>query len=134
VSTPGVVLFVLSPTVAHGSGHGRSKKVALPTSQDLGPVACYVADPHGIGERANDHCISRARGVLTTRWHPSFFPGVPEPVSGEYHFRWDELRGDEWHLLAAGAVTVDYQPPPAEEEADPAAEQSAEIGISPEVP
>jgi hypothetical protein len=76
----------------------------------MGPVACYILDPNGAGQRADDDSISRARDVFTTRWHPSFFPGAPEPVSGEYSYRWDEWRGDDWHLLATGSVWVDYQP------------------------
>jgi hypothetical protein len=127
VSTPGVVLFVLAPSgVAHGTGHRAANKAELPSSGDLGPVACYVADPQGFGQRANDECISRARGVLTTRWHPSFFPGAPEPESGEYRFRWDELRDDDWHLLSSGSLKVDYQPPAAEESTDAASDKSAE--------
>lgn len=137
-TTPGVVLFVLYPSrgtpPAGPSGPGsvpRAEPPPLPSSRDLGPVACYVADPTNVGQRAADDRISRARGVFTTRWHPAFFPGVPEPVSGFYRFRWDELRDGEWHLLTTGTEWVNYRPAPAEPVPEPS-EGGPEPELQPE--
>lgn len=107
-STPGALLFVLSPT-------SESEQAVPASSRELGLVSCYVLDPNGVGQRADDDRISRARGIFTTRWHPSFFVGAPEPISGIYQYRWDEWRGEDWHLLSSGELSVDYRPLPGTE-------------------
>jgi hypothetical protein len=103
VSTPGVLLFLLEPAPARAGPAAATRR--------LGPVRCQVALAGGSPATAPDDRISRVRGLLMTRYHPSFFAGVQYPVSGTYHFQWEERVGEEWRTLVAGSAEVVVRQP-----------------------